>query len=124
MSDKKLEQLVGQYAQLAQENKNIDVAGLMLSAISEKDNNVSGKAKKWAYLVSLGLPPFGLLFALKFYLFSDKDDAATVANVCVVLTVISAVVFWITAKVFLSTSGTSLEQIQRIKPADIYQLGQ
>jgi hypothetical protein len=120
MSDNRLEQQVSEYAKLAKEDKNIDVASLMLNAISQTDNDVSGKTKKWAYLISIGLPPFGLLFALKFYLFSDKDDARGVANVCVILTLLSVGVIWLTAKILLSSSGTSLEQIQQITPQEIH----
>jgi hypothetical protein len=73
MSDQKLEEIVSEYAELAKD-KNIDVAALMANALQQEDTNkLSGKAKKWGYLVSLGVPPFGLGFAAWFF-FSDKCD--------------------------------------------------
>lgn len=124
MDETKLEQTIEEYKKLGEQNKNVDVAALMLNALkTEKENLVSPKMRKWAYLVSIGAPPLGLLFALKLY-FSSEDDAKHVANVCIILTVISVLLFWLSAKIFFSSSGTSLQQIQQIKPADIYQLGQ
>lgn len=120
MSEEKLEQQVKEFTALAKENKKIDVASLMISALSQKDNNVSSRTKKWAYLISIGLPPFGLLFALKFYLFSDEDDASHVGNVCIVLTIIAVAFIWVMGKMLLSGSGTSLNQIQQITPKEIY----
>lgn len=122
--NQKLERQFQDYQNLAKENKNIDVASLMLNAIQNQNQNVvSSKTKKWAYLISVGLPPFGLLFALKFY-FSEEDDAKNVAYMCIVLTIVSVLLFYFLMKVVLSGSGTSLQQIQQIKPSDIQQLTQ
>ncbi len=122
--DKKLEEKFSAYQALAKEDKNIDLSSLMLSAIKDQNKNlVSSKQKKWAYLVSVGLPPFGLLFALKFY-FGEEEDAKSVANVCVILTVVSVLFLYFMGKTLLSGSGASLEQIQQIKPQDIKQLYQ
>ena len=119
MNDNKLEQQVSELATLAKENPKIDVASLMINALANKGNQVSSRTKKWAYLVSVGLPPFGLLFALKFYLFSDEEDASQVGSVCVVLTVLAVGLFWIIGKMLLSGSGTSVQQLQQISPEDI-----
>lgn len=119
MSETKLEEQVKTYAALAKENPNIDAASLMLNALSQKPNVVSTKMKRWAYVISLGLPPFGLLFALKFYVFSDQEDATRVGNVCVVLTVISVAALFLIGKLMLSSSNTSLQQIQQITPQEI-----
>ena len=122
--DKKLENQINEFASLAKENKNIDVSALMINALQNQNKNlVSGKAKKWAYLISISLPPFGFLFALKYYL-SSEEDAKDVANICVVLTVLSVLSFWIIGKIMLSSSGTSVQQIEQIKPKDIQQLYQ
>ena len=122
--DKKLEQQFKEFQELAKENKNIDVAALMLNAVANQNKNlVSSRQKKWAYLVSVGFPPFGLLFALKFY-FSGEDDAKSVANICVLLTLVSLILFWAIAKMIFSGAGVSLEQIQKITPKDIQQLNQ
>lgn len=120
----KLEQEISEYAQIAKENKNIDVAALMMNALQrDESNKVPAKSKRWAYIISLGFPPFGLLYALKYY-FSDKSDAKSVANVCIVLTGVALLGLWIFSKLLLSGSGASLEQIQQIKPQDIQELYQ
>lgn len=122
--DKQLEEQFKQYAEVAKTDKKVDVAGLMMNALNRQDANmVSGRAKKWAYLISVGVPPFGLLFATKYY-FSDETDAKTVANICVILTIAAIASFIILGKVVLSGSGTSVQQIQQIKPKDIQQLYQ
>ena len=122
--DKKLEEQFSDYMQIAKENKNVDIASLMINALQKQDQDlVSARQKKWAYLVSAGLPPLGLLFALKFY-FSDESDAHSVANICVLLTVLSVATFFVLGKMILSGSGTSLNQIQQITPQDTQQLSQ
>jgi len=123
-NNKKLESEIAEYAELAKENKNIDVAALMISAIKNQDKNlVSSRAKKWAYLISIGAPPLGLFFALRYY-FGEQDDAVRVANICLFLTGISLFAFYIMAKVFLSSSGTSLQEVEQITPAQIHELTQ
>ncbi len=121
-SDKKLEAQINEYQQVAKENPKVDVGMLMLNALqNQKQNMVSPKTKKWAYLISVGVPPFGLLFALKYY-FSDEDDAAEVMWTCIILTALAGLIFWITIKLFFSGSGASIQQIEQIKPADILEL--
>ena len=126
-SHTKLEQQIAEYAALAKDNKKIDVASLMLNALqSENRNTVNQKAKRWAYFIAIAAPPFGLLLALKYY-FSDKDDAKYVANVCVVLTIVSLGLLWFFAHILLSSGNLTpaqLEQIQHIKPSDIQELTQ
>lgn len=124
-SDSDLAQKVKEYQEAAKNNPNVDIGALMLNALQSQDQNkVSSKAKKWAYLISISIPPFGLLFALKYFMFSDESDAQEVAWTCVALTAICVFIFWIGGKLLLSSSGTSVEQIQQIKPSDIYQLTQ
>jgi hypothetical protein len=119
-----LEKQVQMYHDLAKEDKNIDVAALMLNALeNQKRNLISTKQKKWAYWISIGLPPLGLLFALKFY-FNDKNDGKRTAVVCLILTAISIVVAWISLATIFSGSGTNVEQIKQINPDDIRQLYQ
>lgn len=123
MSDQKLDEIVTEYADLAKD-KNIDVATLMMNALQQEDaNKLSAKSKRWAYLISLGLPPFGLGFALWFY-FSDKSDGKSTAIVCVILTAVSIIGSIILFNLVFSGRGASVEQIQQIKPADIYELTQ
>ncbi len=123
MSDEKLQEIVSEYADLAKD-KNIDVATLMVNALQQEDANmINSKTKRWAYLISLGVPPFGLLFAVYFY-FSDKSDGKSAALICLLLTIFTIVISVISLKMIFSGSGASVEQIQQIKPADIYQLTQ
>lgn len=122
--NKKLESEIAEYAQLAKEDKSIDVASLMISAIkNQEQNQISPRAKKWAYLISIGAPPLGLLFALRYY-FGEQDDATRVANICVALTAVALISFFIIMRVFLSSSGTSIDQINQITPAQIHELTQ
>lgn len=122
--DQNLEKKVELYKDLAKTNPNVDVGMLMMNALNNaKQTTVSTKAKRWAYTIALGVPPFGLLVALKYY-FGEEDDAKTVAWTCIILTVVSLLVFWLGSKLLLSGSGTSLQQIQQIKPSDIQQITQ
>jgi hypothetical protein len=119
--DKQLSSQIEQYQQVAKENPNVDIGLLMMNALqNQKENSVSPKAKRWAYLISIGVPPFGFFWALK-YFWSDQDDAKDVAWTCIVLTIISVIMFWVGGSLLLSGSGTSLQQIQQIKPSDIQQ---
>lgn len=123
-SEHKLEQQVEEIAQLAKENKNIDAAALMMSVLdSHQRNLLPVSQKRLGYFVSLAAPPLGLLFALKFY-YSDYDDARHAAYTCVVLTVVSLLLFWLFVKVLFSGSTVTPEQIEQIKPSDIMQLTQ
>ena len=120
-TDDELAKKVEEYTKVAKQNPNIDIGMLMINALAtEKQNTVASKSKRWAYLISIGVPPFGFLFALK-YFWSDLDDAKEVAWTCVVLTIIATAVFWIGSKLMLSSSGTSIQQIEQIKPSDIQQ---
>ena len=122
--EQKLAEQINTYAQLAKENPNIDAAALMLNAVKTENRNlVSSNAKRWAYLISLGLPPFGLLFTLKYY-FSGEDDAKTVATTCAVLTVFSLLLFWLFSKMLFSSAEINVNQIQQIKPQDTQKLYQ
>ena len=122
MSDKELEKRLETYQQLAKENPNVDVNMLMASALAQESQKIhSAKSYKWPYLIALGVPPLGLLFALKYYLSGDEDDR-TAANICVLLTIVAVLIFYAFSKALLSGSGASLEQIQQIKTKDILEL--
>ena len=122
MDEDKLSKELEAYRQLAKEDKNIDVAGLMIQAISKQEANMlPEKLKRWGFLVSLAVPPFGLLFAAKFYT-SGKDDGKQAAWICIALTALSVFVAWLFFKVLLSSSGVSVNQLQQIKPQDIQNL--
>lgn len=123
MSDEKLEEMVKVYADLAKDDK-IDASALLINALEQEDQNrISSKTKRWAYLISIGAPPLGLIFAVWFY-FGGKSDGKNSAIMCVILTAVSLLITIILFKVILSGSGASVQQIEQIKPADIYQLSQ
>jgi hypothetical protein len=122
MSDEKLEQIVAEYADLAKD-KNIDASALLINALEQEDvNKISTSTKRWAYLISIGVPPLGLLFAAWFY-FGDKSDGKSTAIACTILTIVSGIISLLLIKAIFSGSGVSPEQIQQIKPTDIYELG-
>lgn len=103
---KKLEE----YQNLAKENKNIDVAQLMIAAMQNQESNLlSSRQKNLAYMVSFFFPPFGLFFALKFWL-SDKEDANHAALVCVLLTVLSGWITYMFLKSFTQNLAPSIQQ--------------
>ncbi len=114
--EEKLAQDIAKVRQLAKENEGIDANMLVMNALKIPGGQfVSARTKRWAFLISLAVPPFGLLFAVKYFL-SSETDAKTVGWICVGLTVFSTLLAWITFSFMLS--GTSLEQIQQINPND------
>ncbi len=122
MNEKKLEKEIEVYKELAAKDKKIDIAALMINSLQkDRTNLVPDKARRWAYFVSLLVPPVGIFLAINFY-FSDKDDAKIVGHTCVALTVVSIITTVLLAKAIFSTSGVDLNQIQQIKPGDIQQL--
>lgn len=120
MGDQDLEKKIQDYSQLAKENPNVDVSLLMMSALkNENEKLTTAKSRKWPYIISLSVPPLGLLYAAKFYLSGDSDDRSA-GNMCVILTVVSIVAFLIFGKVLISSSGTTPQQIEQITPQDIH----
>lgn len=124
MTEQELAEQIKKYQELASQNKNVDLAGLALNALNQHETNLlSRKEKRWAYLISFALPPFGLLFAAKFYM-SDKRDGKQGAYVCIALTAASLVLSALIIKLLFAGSGTNLQQIQQIKLQNIQQLYQ
>ncbi len=111
MKEDKLAKELETYRQLAKNDKKIDVASLAISAMLQQESNVlTLKEKRWAYLISIGVPPFGLFFAFKFYC-SVKDDGEQAAWICALLTAVSLLSFVLIGKILLSSSGTNVNQI-------------
>ncbi len=121
-SDKKLAKEIEQYQEIAdQTGGKVDVSALMLDALEKSQNNlISSKQKHWAYLVSLGLPPLGLIFSLVFWL-GGKDDGKRQAIICIILTAISLILAWVTIQAMFSTAGVNYNQLQQA-PAQLQQL--
>ena len=123
--EKHLAETFEQYQELAKQDKNVDVAALMVSALQKRDDNqIPPKSKRWAYLVSVLAPPFGLIYSIKYYFFDNRDDAKQVAFVTVILTVTTIVATILLIKGLLSTAGVTPQQIQQINPNDIIELYQ
>ncbi|MBP9686283.1 MAG: hypothetical protein KBD66_00605 [Candidatus Doudnabacteria bacterium] len=123
-SDKRLEQQITEIAQLAKENKEVDAAALMLQALQTHERNLlPASQKRLAYVVSLAAPPFGLLFAAKFW-FSGADDSEQVAYTCIALTVVALVLVWLFAQSLVSGSGVDRAQLEQLTPQDVLQVVQ
>ena len=119
-TEDKLAKQVEEYAKIAKENPNVNVGLLMMNALqTEKQNNVSSKAKWWVYTISSSIPMSGFLFAFYYY-FKDEDDAKQVAWIAIFLTLLSLLMYWILGKAAFSGSGASIQQIQQITPAEIH----
>ena len=97
----------------------------MLSAFDQaRQDEIDGKKERRAYLVSVVLPPFGLLYAVRYY-FSAKQGGKKVALYCVILTALSLLLAWGASQMLLSsmsTSGLDLKQLQSVNPNDLKSL--
>lgn len=121
MDETKLAEQIRLYNQLKQENKKVDVASLALNALaSQAENSLTPKEKRIAYFVSLAFPPFGLLYAVKFYT-SGKDDGKMAAYLCAGLTVAAIVVLLLFTGGLFSSSGLTAQQLQQA-PSQYQQL--
>lgn len=94
--------------ELGKEDKNIDVAGLAMAALAEADlNQTDPRRRKWAYLISVGAPPLGLLFAV-WYAFSGKADGKRVALLCVIFTGLSLGIAVLLGSLVWSSLGSTM----------------
>ena len=119
-----MENKIKTFRELGKENPNVNVNLLMMNALeTESEKKTSGKSYKWPYLISVGIPPFGLIYVFKYYFSEDENDQRA-AKICLFLTVISIIAFFAFSKALFSGSGTSLQQIEQIKPSDIQQINQ
>jgi hypothetical protein len=113
MTEEELANQIRQYSELKKQNKDIDVASLALAALNSHETNMlSGKDKRWGYLVSLAVPPFGLIYAVKFYT-SGKSDGKTAAYVCLGLTAASIILFFVISSTMFSGSGLTVDQVKQ-----------
>jgi hypothetical protein len=122
MDEEKLAREIKELHELAKANKKIDVASLMINALQKHQANLLPvNEKRWAYLISLAVPPLGLLFAAKFYL-SDKDDAKEAALMCLLLTAVSILFAVLFFKIITGSAGSNIEKIPEVKPQDFEEL--
>ncbi len=124
MSEQDLEKQINTFKEVAQENPGVDVNLLMANALEvESQKRGQGKSYKWAYVVALGFPPFGLVYTIKYYINGDEEDNRA-GKVCALLTVISVILFFAFIKIFFSSASISPKQLEQLQPADIMQLYQ
>ena len=120
--EQKIIEQLKEYQELAKTDKNIDLGALALSTLSRvEENRVSGKNRALAYFISFGFPPFGLFFAI-YYFLNEKDDARSVAIWCVILTLASFLLIFVVGSFLFSSSGIDYNQLQQINPDDIRSL--
>ncbi len=123
-AERRVAEKLREYAEASKDNKKVDKAALAIAALETPifENRVSAKMKKWAYLISLGLPPFGLVFSVYYY-FSEKSDGKRVAIICAIVTLIGVLMFWLAlSSIFSSIPKESLDQLKTLQPNDINSL--
>lgn len=124
--EKDLAAKLAEYQALAAANpdKKIDVASLMVSAMENQQRaRVSAKARNWSYTLSTLLPPAGLFLAAYYWWWSDKEDAHSIALVCVALTVFIVAATLIFFDVLIQSVATPA-QIQGIENINVQQVQQ
>jgi hypothetical protein len=121
MSDEDLSKKLAEYQAIAAQNQNVDISALMINALEkEQENKLSTKQKALGYFISIGFPPFGLIFAVKFY-FSGTSDGKKAALYCVLLTVFTIIVTTMLLNILVSSSGQSIDQFKQA-PAELNSL--
>lgn len=124
MSEQQLEKEINTYQEAARENPGVDANLLMLNALEvESSKHASGKSYKWPYVVALGLPPFGLVYTIK-YLINGDDEDRRAGKICAILTAVSILLLVMMAKLFFSTANVNPVQLEQVKPSDLIQLYQ
>jgi hypothetical protein len=120
MNEEELAKQLKHLQELSKENKEIDIAHLSLQALQSYEKNfIPVKEKRMAYAVSILLPPFGIIYAIKFYFSdSDKEDHLEAAFLCVILTFVSIIMTAFLLKAMLSSSP-GVGQIQQLTPESI-----
>ncbi len=123
-AEKEAERQLKTYAEAAQGNAGVNKAVLAMAAMEAAQNadRITAKKKRWAYLLSFGLPPLGLIFAAWYY-FSPKLGAKRMALVCLILTVLGGLLLWLSLAAILKSAPVgTLQQIQSLRPEDINSL--
>jgi len=122
MNEDQLNEEIKTYANLSAEDKNVDAAALAAMALQNaNENQLPANQKRWAYFVAFAVPPLGLVAAAWFYV-SGKSDARQAAVICIVLTVLSILLFVLIFNSLLSGSGQNFGTIQQIDPNQLQQL--
>lgn len=125
-TEENISKQIREYQELGRQNKNIDVAALAMTAMAQARQEETGRRKKrWAYLVSIGLPPLGLLCAA-YYAFGSKPDGKRIAINCIILTAAALLLTWFVGKLFFDSLGGAdvSSQLQDVKIDDLRRLFQ
>ena len=120
MNEKDLEEQLKQLAELAKKDKEINITELVEKTLAQKYTNteyVPTNQRRWAYILSFGVPPLGIFFAIKFF-FGDKKDGLDNALICFVLTCISVVILAFTFNAALKNPVFKPEQIIDAVPTE------
>lgn len=121
-TEKEVSKKIELYQDLAEKNKNIDAASLMISALAQAQQEEIGQRKKRrAYLISIGVPPLGLFYALYYY-FSEKSDGKRVALLCVIFTAISIGIALLIGSLMFSSAGVDTNAVQNVNIEDVRRL--
>ncbi len=88
-----LENKLAGIQQLAKEDPNIDATTLMINALEQEHQDLAtAKHKKWAYFISISLPPLGYGCAIYYRFFSSTKDRIGTAWWCAGLTTFTIIV--------------------------------
>lgn len=118
----KLESRIAEIAELGKENKNVDVAALLTSALESTDKNmVPASSRRMAYIACLAVPPLGVLIGIKYYWLDEHEDAKQVAAVCILLAIFGFLLFIVFSNLILDSSGLKPEDIEQLNPAEVIQ---
>lgn len=123
-AEKEAERQLKAYNEAASAGTGVNKAVLAMAALEAAQNadRITAKKKRWAYLLSFGLPPLGLGFAAWYY-FSPKLGAKRMALICLALTVVGGLLLWFSLAAILKSAPVgTLQQIQSFKPEDINNL--
>jgi len=122
-TEERVSRQIQDYKELADKNKGINAAALMINALAQAERDeIDARKRKRAYLVSVILPPFGLIYAAYYY-FGDKPDGKSVAINCVILTLVSFLVAWgIGALMFACMTPDQTTQIQNVNADQVKQM--
>lgn len=111
-SEQEITEKIKMVGELVKKDPKIDATALMMNAFAQAQHEeVAAKKRRLAYLVSAGLPPLGLLFALRYWL-KGSPGGKHVAKVCLLLTLASLLITWGVTALFLASLGPQLGEME------------
>lgn len=96
--------------------KNLEAYQAIIE-INSQNQRQERKQNYWkAYILSIGLPPIGIYYFIKYFFFIDDENARKTAAISLILTVISLFLsIWLMQSVFTQTLPNSTENINFMK---------